>query len=600
MYLKSVLGAIAVALAMATLLAHGRDWGRPKTQLRITEVSVDFNAQIIKITGSDFDFGPGPLRVSLGELGDISALCTDGLTSPQFISCDFSAGGLPRDGDYVLRVVKGNGKRHRDRYDLTIGAVGPQGEQGPAGDSADAWRLDGNGGTTAGVHYLGTTDNEAFEVKVDGARAIRAEPNGISANVILGKSDNFVEPGVSGAFIAGGGIIDSGGGPVTSHPNSVLANYSSITGGRGNSIDADATRSVIGGGDQNQVLLDATTSVIAGGEKNIIEAGAILGTISGGLENVIGGNAETSTVGGGSNNSIHPEAGLSVIGGGVENEIFDIRATIAGGVQNKNRSSSGTIGGGTGNNIGTSSSGSTISGGISNSIGDSSIRSVIGGGQQNIIDPNVQSGVVSGGSGNTLHGSFSAIPVGFSNETGSFSYAAGSRAKAIHNGTFVWSDASGGAVFSTANNQFVARAAGGVVFYSDAGLTTGVELPSGSGSWSTLSDRNVKDNVAEVDGKQILAQIAAMPISNWNYITQDESIRHIGPMAQDFFSAFGLGEDNRRISSVDADGIALAAIKELHKVMAEQAEELKSKNLKIQSLEERLQALEAMFESLAH
>lgn len=123
-------------------------------------------------------------------------------------------------------------------------------------------------------------------------------------------------------------------------------------------------------------------------------------------------------------------------------------------------------------------------------------------------------------------------------------------------------------------------------------------MPSGSGSWSTLSDRNVKDNVAEVDGNEILAQIAAMPISKWNYITQDESIRHIGPMAQDFYSAFGLGEDNRRISSVDADGIALAAIKELHKVIGEQAEELKSKNLKIQSLEERLQALEAMFELL--
>ena len=114
------------------------------------------------------------------------------------------------------------------------------------------------------------------------------------------------------------------------------------------------------------------------------------------------------------------------------------------------------------------------------------------------------------------------------------------------------------------------------MFYSDASLTAGVKLAAGSGSWSALSDRNVKENFATVNGEEILARLAAMPITNWNYVSQDASIRHIGPMAQDFYSAFGVGEDDRRISAVDANGIAFAAIRELHKIIGEQASVISS------------------------
>ena len=54
-----------------------------------------------------------------------------------------------------------------------------------------------------------------------------------------------------------------------------------------------------------------------------------------------------------------------------------------------------------------------------------------------------------------------------------------------------------------------------------------------------------------------------MPIREWNYKAQDAAIRHVGPTAQDFHAAFGLGEDPLRISTIDADGIALAAVKAL-------------------------------------
>jgi hypothetical protein len=114
---------------------------QPGKHLTITEVSVDFVAETITIVVEELDFGPGPLEVWLGDatsFGDISAGCVEDLMSaPQTVTCDFSAAGLntglPPDGDYLLNVAKGNGQSQSDEYDLTIGAVGPEGSQGEQG-----------------------------------------------------------------------------------------------------------------------------------------------------------------------------------------------------------------------------------------------------------------------------------------------------------------------------------------------------------------------------------------------------------------------------------------------------------------------------------
>jgi len=79
-----------------------------------------------------------------------------------------------------------------------------------------------------------------------------------------------------------------------------------------------------------------------------------------------------------------------------------------------------------------------------------------------------------------------------------------------------------------------------------------------------LSDMNAKANFVAVDGQAVLAKLASIPVELWNYKSQDASIHHIGPMAQDFAAAFGVGEDNTHISTVDADGVALAAIQGLY------------------------------------
>jgi hypothetical protein len=77
----------------------------------------------------------------------------------------------------------------------------------------------------------------------------------------------------------------------------------------------------------------------------------------------------------------------------------------------------------------------------------------------------------------------------------------------------------------------------------------------------------------ELDRQDVLERIAALPISSWSYIGDDRSVRHIGPMAQDFYAAFGLGADDKRIDLSDVQGVALLGIQALHeRVRRQQAE----------------------------
>jgi len=135
------------------------------------------------------------------------------------------------------------------------------------------------------------------------------------------------------------------------------------------------------------------------------------------------------------------------------------------------------------------------------------------------------------------------------------------------NGSFVFGDRStgmsGAIVTSSAPNEFLVRAAGGVGFYTNAALTAGVTLAAGGSSWSVVSDVNMKEHFRDLTDGDVLAGIARMPVREWSYKTQDASIRHMGPTAQDFHAAFGLGESDVRINTIDADGVALAAVKAL-------------------------------------
>ena len=119
----------------------------------------------------------------------------------------------------------------------------------------------------------------------------------------------------------------------------------------------------------------------------------------------------------------------------------------------------------------------------------------------------------------------------------------------------------------------------------------GVILLSGGGSWGNLSDRAAKANFANVDSSTILARLARIPIQSWNYKAQRPSIRHLGPMAQDFRRAFGLGEDNRYIDTLDAEGVALAGIQGLYKLSLSEQRQLAEQQREIHTLQRELRAL---------
>ena len=84
-----------------------------------------------------------------------------------------------------------------------------------------------------------------------------------------------------------------------------------------------------------------------------------------------------------------------------------------------------------------------------------------------------------------------------------------------------------------------------------------------------MSDRNAKENFKPVNARAVLDKVAALPVSTWNYKAQTNGVRHIGAMAQDFKRAFGVGETDTGINTVDADGIALAAIQGLNQIVQE-------------------------------
>jgi hypothetical protein len=118
-----------------------------------------------------------------------------------------------------------------------------------------------------------------------------------------------------------------------------------------------------------------------------------------------------------------------------------------------------------------------------------------------------------------------------------------------------------------------------------------------AGTVTSGSDRNTKENFSAVDPQKVLDKIAAIPIQRWSY-KHDPGTPHIGPMAQDFHAAFGVGPDNEHITMVDADGVAFAAIQALHEHVKTQDSEISKLQQENSRLKDRLDALEKKHDNL--
>jgi len=423
--------------------------------------------------------------------------------------------------------------------------------------------------TTIAGGFVNLIEPDNFQSTIGGGVANAIEPKA-NDSTIGGGGENAIQAYAYESTIGGGAF------------NTIATNAqdSTIGGGSSNTIQSNALYSTIAGGYFNSIAAD--TSTVGGGNLNLIRAGASLSTIAGGTQNTVGDGSSASAIGGGIGNSISNNSTFAVIGGGVFNAIGhdNSSSVIGGGSENRilDGAQESVIAGGSANEISYGSGVATVAGGTGNTIGTNSYESAIGGGSQNSVGDNAP---------------FATIPGGELNVVGqAYSFAAGHRAKAVHTGSFVWGDAVDSDVTTSGANQFIARASGGVAFYTGAGLATGVQLPSGGGSWSSVSDRNLKENLEPVDPRDILHRVAALPIQTWNLKTQDPAIRHIGPMAQDFGAAFSVGEDDKHISTVDADGVALAAIQGLNA-------EVEEKDARIKALEKDVAELKALVNQLA-
>ncbi len=392
---------------------------------------------------------------------------------------------------------------------------------------------------------LGTTDNNALDLRVNNARVMRYEPNAVSPNEIGGSPVNNVTAGVRGATIGGGGVPVGNTDPdfELEAPNRVTDAYGTVGGGFGNQAGDDAGTGT-----------DQAFATVAGGQDNT--ASRQWSTVAGGLTNIASG-LWSAIAGGAGNNA---SSAFTTIAGGDDNTASSTHATVAGGGDNTARGGFATVAGGSTNTA--CGAFATVAGGSTNTA--SASRAAVSGGDHNLASS-----------------SYATVPGGFTNTaSGVASFAAGNKANANDTGCFVWGD------FTTTNqvscdgpNKFVVRSLGGVFFFSsgDTDATyNGVHLAPGDTAWTVASDRRLKENMHNVDTADVLDKVLAMPISTWNLKSQNASIRHMGAMAQDFRAAFGLGETEFGINTIDADGVALAAIPGLNAKVDAQAREIEA------------------------
>lgn len=486
------------------------------------------------------------------------------------------------------------------------------------------WSTSGDSGSNPAMNFLGTIDAQPLELRAGNARGLRIEASTvtggapalpITSNTVLGSRGNGVDTGLRGATVGGGGVPSGTVDPAVvaaDNPNRVQGHYGVVAGGADNI--AGGAGATVGGGFGNRAL-------------------GITATVGGGAENLANGRDTT-------------------VGGGARNEARGVQTTIGGGVDNLAAAQSATIAGG--QNNATAGFAASVPGGFDNCAG---AASSFAGGSRAKVRPGIDAG-------SPLGACDGVAVAGTSGDVGTFLWADSQNADFVSSGTdqfavrarggfglnvaptvsnvemtiqsspngndaaSLWLKQRGqadGILFSAGNGNGSNNAGffidhyngtsqarrlelatdGSVVIRSNVtAANTGVTMAAGGGSFTSLSDRRVKTAIEAIDSGAILDRVVDLPISTWSYIAQGTGIRHIGPMAQDFMAAFEVGETDTGITTIDADGVALAAIQGLNAkleaerdALAGEVERLGAENAALRSasddIQTRLERLEA-------
>src|ERR1700741_4087931 len=185
-------------------------------------------------------------------------------------------------------------------------------------------------------------------------------------------------------------------------------------------------------------------------------------------------------------------------------------------------------------------------------------------------------------------------------------------------GSFVFSDRSSvDTMRAGVNHSANWRVSGGFRIFTSTNLSTGVTIQSGTsvsnwgqanaviststgaylstgGTWTNSSDVNRKHLFAHVEGEDILARLRTVPVSTWSYRSESSDVRPLGPTAQAFHAAFGLGSDDRSIATIDADGVSLAGVQALDRRTERQQAEIAALRAENAELRARLERIEAL------
>jgi hypothetical protein len=351
-----------------------------------------------------------------------------------------------------------------------------------------------------------------------------------------GTAANVIAGSPDNAVAAGlTGVTIAGGGGLSANAHNASGDYSSIGGGYGN--HTGGLGAAVGGGVANTA--SAVTAVVSGGQQNV--ASALASAVAGGIANVASGYA--SAIGGGQASAA--SGALATVGGGSYHQVSGNHSAVLGGFSHV---ASGDF--------------SAVLGGYTNKA--TGHYAVVLGGVQN--NANAPGSFVMGYNGITT-----------SNASGSF----------------VYSDSSAGQFGSGQPNEFLVGATGGIGLYTSKVYASGCKIAAGGGQWTCFSSKDGKSDLAAVDPADVLERVAALPISTWRYRGEDRRIRHLGPMAQDFHAAFGLGDEETSIGVLDGSGVALAAIQGLHAQLRERDGAIAALRAQVDALAAAVRPLES-------
>lgn len=430
-----------------------------------------------------------------------------------------------------------------------------------------------------------STGSNQFLIRASGGVAIGTNDTSAALLTVAGaiKADSFVGTGLSLSGPLQADQLNVGGG-------SLSGVGSSIAGGALNTIEGMKFDGIccdfIGGGYLNTITLDCVGSVITGGEGNTNSA--FWSTIAGGLYNLTQG-AYAAVPGGYMNvaagdysfaagqRAIAMHKGSfvwadSTDAGFASTRInqFNVRAT--GGVRFVTGGLGLTV---DGDNVALRTGGNSFSGNQTVNGGNIGIGTTSPERALHVVGPNPRL-LVEAASGSP--------EINFKN-TGDASSAIWSIYKHGTTGDLDF--------YQNGNRLTVQKDTGNVGIGTDTPsqkLTVSGNIYA-TGTITPNSDRNLKTGFTPVDPAAVLANVVALPIQQWRFKAEHQSVKHVGPMAQDFRAAFGLGEIPTAIATVDADGVALAAIQGLNQKLEQRLEQ---KETEITELKQRLEKLEQL------